>query len=255
MQHVTSETLDRVAVIRMGRGRANALDGAMIGELALAIGRARDDAGAGAILLASARAGFFSAGFDVAEVFGLDRPAMEAFFSRFIGLYELLAWLDKPVVAAVGGHAMAGGAVLAITADVRIMREGPFSFALNELNLGVVLPPNVKRLASLAMGAPAAQHLLITGRSMDPVEALRLGLAHEVVAEADVDRVALARARELAGKPPRAFAAIKRTLREQAGLVRAISDLGFLPDFLDQWFSFECVEARGRLVRSLKKAP
>lgn len=253
MQHVTSEMQDRVAVIRMGHGRANALDGVMIREIIEAVEDARDSADASAVVLASVRPGFFCAGFDVAEVFRLDRPAMEGFFSRFINLYELLAWLEKPVVAAVSGHAMAGGAVLSITADVRIMAEGPFSFALNELNLGVVLPPNVKLLAAQAMGAPAAQNILLTGRSMNPAEALRVGLAHEVVPAGEVIDTALLRAGELVAKPPRAFAAIKRTLREQAGLDRAVSDQRFLDAFLEQWFCDECVAARGALLRSLGK--
>jgi len=79
----------------------------------------------------------------VKEVFQYGREDMTEFFGSFMDLYEGIFRLPKPVVAAVSGHSVAGGSVLALACDERVMAEGPFQFALNEVNLGVVLPPGV----------------------------------------------------------------------------------------------------------------
>ena len=119
----------------MARGKANALNAPMVDELH---GRRRAGARADVrgLVLASDRPKFFSGGFDVKEVFQYGREKMTSYFGSFMDLYEDLFRLPKPVVAAISGHSVAGGAVLALACDARVMAEGPFRFALNEVNLG-----------------------------------------------------------------------------------------------------------------------
>src|SRR5262249_7829044 len=80
-----------------------------------------------------------------------------------IDLYEELLALPKPVVAAVSGHTVAGGAVLALTADQRVLGEGDYRFALNEVDLGLQLPPKVMRMLIAAVGFHSAAGVLMAG--------------------------------------------------------------------------------------------
>jgi enoyl-CoA hydratase/carnithine racemase len=224
----------------------------MIEELGGAVAQARSDTAIRGVVVASASPRFFSGGFDVTEVFGFDRQKMGEFFGHFIGLYERLYRLPKPVVAAIGGHAYAGGAVLALTADHRVMAEGDYGFALNEINLGVALPPGIIRMAIDAVGYRNACELLLTGKSVSPEESLAIGLATTVVKPILLVDRALELARELGDKAPGAFAAIKTSLRAVAGSAAGTSDRRELDRFLDSWFSLEAEERKRALIESLR---
>src|SRR5262249_19605191 len=141
MEFVKSERDGKLLVVTISRGKANALNSAVVEELHLVLDDAEESADVRGVVVASDRPKFFSAGFDVVEVFSYDRETMRVFFGRFMDLYERMLRFPKPVVAAVTGHAYAGGAVLALACDARVMSRGDFGFALNEINLGIVLPP------------------------------------------------------------------------------------------------------------------
>src|SRR5215216_3736679 len=189
MEHIKTEINEGLLIIKMARGKANALNAAMVEELNQAIADAGNNTSVRGVVLASDRAKFFSAGFDVQEVFEYDRETMLEFFGRFIDLYEGMMGLPKPVIAAVNGHAFAGGAVLALASDWRVMAEGDFGFALNEINLGMALPPGMIRMAICAVGTRRARELVLEGRTLRPAEALETGLACELATtEAVIER-------------------------------------------------------------------
>ena len=175
MEHIKIENTEGLLIIRMSRGKANALNGEMVEELIAAISEAEASESVRGVVLASDRAKFFSGGFDVMEVFAYDREKMTQFFGRFIDLYEGMLRLAKPIVAAVSGHAFAGGAVLALASDLRVMAEGEFGFALNEINIGLALPPGMIRMAVVAVGARRARELVLEGKTVKPAEALEAG--------------------------------------------------------------------------------
>lgn len=251
MDFVKVEHDESIAIVRMARGKANAMNGVMIEALNETITTALNAGGVRGLVLASESKAFFSAGFDVTEVFAYDRDAMRVFFGRFIDLYELLSRSPKPVVAAINGHAFAGGAVLAIASDVRIMATGEFGYALNEINLGVILPRGVMRMALDATGARYAGDLLLSGRRIAPARALEIGLVDELCEAELLLTRAVERARELAQKPPETFRGIKQNFREVRG-VAATSDRDHLEEFLDSWFSTEATVEKQKLIESLK---
>ena len=156
-------------------------------------------------------------GFDIREVFAYDRDGMTAFFGRFIDLYESLFHFPKPVVAALSGHTFAGGAILAIACDFRIMAEGDFGFALNEINLGLSLSPTMRRMLVNAVGPVHAREVMLVGEPLTPARALEIGLARELAPAGQVRDRAIACARFLAKKPPAAYGQMKRSLREFGG--------------------------------------
>jgi len=152
MEFVKASNDSEVRVLELSRGRANAMNLPMVEELIEAVRYAEQADGVRALVFSSAQPGFFSAGFDIEEVFAYDRAAMYHFFGRFMELFRRVLHLAKPVVGALAGHAYAGGAFLALTFDVRVMAEGDFGFALNEINFGAVLPPTLRRALINAVG-------------------------------------------------------------------------------------------------------
>lgn len=253
MEHLLEQNREGILVVKLASGKANALNPPMLEELITVVERASTDSDVLGLVLASDRPRFFSSGFDIHQVFQFDRPTMSQFFGRFIDLYEALLAMPKPVVAAITGHAVAGGAVLALTADFRILAEGDYRFALTEVDLGVELPAKVRRMMIATGGAQAAKEILLGGAFIAPARALAVGLADEIVPLSDVDNRAIARCRTLAAKPPAAFAAIKRTLQDQARIWETASDRDALGRFLDFWFSQESVNARQALAASMRR--
>lgn len=251
MTDIRTENVDGLLIATMSRGKANALNAAMVGELNGVLTQARET-GVRGLVLASDRPKFFSAGFDAKEVFAYDRQAMTTFFGAFMDLYEGLFRLPKPVVAALSGHTVAGGAILAAVSDVRVMADGPYQFALNEVNLGIILPPGLVRIAVDVMGMRQARELFLGGEPMTPARALEIGLVSELTAPEKVLERAIARARALADKPAIAFGAIKRSFIDAGSHGPAGSDRQDLGRFIDHWFLPESVQRRQALIESLR---
>jgi enoyl-CoA hydratase len=250
MTSIRAEKTEGLLIVTMSRGKANPLNAAMVDELNAAIAQthAHDVRG---LVLSSDRPNFFSAGFDVKEVFQYEREAMTSFFGAFMDLHESLFRLPKPAVAALSGHTVAGGAVLALACDIRVMAQGPFRFALNEVNLGIILPLGIVRMAVDAIGMRHARELFLSGETLMPPRALEIGLVHELAEPEEVLEHAVARAHELAAKPAIAFAAIKRTLFEVGGHAPPGSDREHLRSFVDHWFSPESTQRRQELIDSM----
>lgn len=251
MGFISYEKKDSLAIITLSRSKSNAINDAMLVELTRIVNEAADDENVRGVVVASDQPKFFSGGFDVKEVFGYDRERMRDFFGRFIDVYEKLHRLPKPVVAAVSGHAFAGGAIMALVADLRVFAEGEFGYALNEINFGAVLPPGMVRMAIDAVGLRHARDLLFYGSAISPSDALKIGLAKELAAPESVLDRAIDHAGALAEKPRGAFAAVKKSFLEATG--HTASDRQWLEPFLDHWFSSEAEELKRKLLDSLRK--
>lgn len=248
MEHVHVSRDGDVVVATLNRGKANAIVPAMVDELHEVLDSVRADAGARALVLASANPKMFSAGFDLGEVFRFDDDRMREFFGRFMDLFEALRVFQKPTVAAVTGHAFAGGALMAIACDFRVMSDGPFGFAINEVNLGLVLPDSAIDWLVDALG-PAARRVLLAGQAVTPAQALAAGIAHEVAEPVDVLSRATALAQELAGKPPHAYAAVKRSLGRAYGAQMTPAQRGeAISQFMAFWEGAESREARAEVM-------
>src|SRR5882757_2964240 len=166
------KTLDHGAIreLRLDRPPVNALSPELIGALKKAIEFAPTD-GARALVLSGAP-GRFSGGLDVPLLLGLDRPAMATLWRDFYALLGAIAGSTIPIVAALTGHAPAGGTVLALFCDYRIMAEGDYKIGLNEVQVGIPVPPvilaGLRRLVGLRLG----ERLAVGGGLFPPREAL-----------------------------------------------------------------------------------
>lgn len=251
MQFVQVSDESEVRILTLTRGKANAFNLAMVDELLDVVDAALSVDGARAIVFASAKPRFFSSGFDVEEVFAYDLPAMRHFFGRFLELFEAVLRMPKPVVGALSGHAYAGGAFLALAFDLRVMAEGDYGFALNEINFGAVLPPSLRRVLISTVGPREATRMILTGESIKPSRALEIGLADDVVPEEQVLPTALQRAHAFAQKPAAAFRFSKHALQRDLGYADP-NQHPSLDEFITQWFSPECIERRQQITASLK---
>ena len=253
MSDIVYETNAGIATISMARGKANALNAAMVDEMHHALDTAAADAQVRAVILTSNRPNFFSAGFDVREVFGYDRGKMGAYLASYGALTHKLHHLPKPVVASIPGHTFAGGAILALACDFRIMAQGDFGFALNEINVGVILPPGVFRLLADVVGSGYARRMVLTGESVPPARALAMGLVDEISAPEELGARTLALARSLADKPGPTYAGIKATIRKATG--HDSCDGGaLLAPAVEPWFTPEAEQKKKAMLAALNKS-
>jgi len=247
------ETIDQGAVreLRMTRPPANALDPGLVGALRAAVEHASAD-GAGALVL-SAAGRLYSGGLDVPVLLSLDRAAMSAFLGDFLALLRALATSEIPVVAAITGHAPAGGAVLAIQCDHRVMADGDFKIGLNEVQVGIPLPRVLHSVLARVVGVRQAERLGTRGLLVSAGEALAIGLVDELVAPELVIERAHEVARDYLALPPVAMRRTRALARSALREIYAQEERATWEAFVDDWFAPETQGVLSALVEKLKQ--
>jgi len=200
-----------VRELQLNRPPANALSPELVIALKEAVEQAPHD-GARALVL-SGTSGRFSAGLDVPLLLTLDRPAVAALWRELYDLLRALALSQIPIAAAITGHAIAGGTVLPIFCDCRIAAQGDWKLGLNEVQVGLPLPPVIFSGLKRLVGAQQAERLAVGGLLISPSEAVRIGLVDEVVALDQVVSRAIEWSRSLLALPVDAMAATRRRAR------------------------------------------
>ncbi len=212
---LTIERRGTTAIVTLARPPANALNQTLLGELIELLKKLGEPPQVKALVL-TGQGRFFSAGLDLHEVFAYP-PAEAAEFTRvFDDAVTGLFALEIPVVAAINGHAIAGGAVLAAAADFRLISEGEAKLGLSEIKVGVPFPTSAFEVVRTAFTGPHLAELLYRGNNYEPKAALACHLVDEVVPEAQLLERSLALADELGARPRVAFASTKQRLRQAA---------------------------------------
>ncbi len=241
---------ESIRELQLARPPVNALNPTLVHALRQAVEAAPADGAHGIILSGGEKV--FSAGLDLPELLTLDREAMHAFWTEFFRLCAVLARSPIPIVAAVGGHSPAGGAVLAIMCDYRIMAHGPFRIGLNETQVGLSVPDCIQIAVRRLVGRYRAERLLVAGTMLESEQALKVGLVDELAAAEQVRQRALLWMQDLLKLPRRAMLATRKMAR--ADLADTFADLDGLPvdDFLDGWFHPEAQVVLKQVVAQLK---
>lgn len=245
-KHLKIDQLQRVAVVHIDRPPANALDPELVAEGRHVLEELAA-AEPGAVVL-TGREGFFSAGVDLKLVPELD-PAGQR--SMVAGVNELLGgWygFPRPVVAAVNGHAIAGGLILALCGDYRI--GGPHGkLGLTEAKVGIPYPAAAMAIVRAELSPAAARVLALRAELVDPPAAHALGLIDELRDGSDVLPRAIEIAEEMAELPASAYRTIKDQLR--GGTLSAIRDaISQQSDpLLRGWLSSETAGAADAVLR------
>lgn len=242
-----------VRELRLDRPPANALSPELIAALREAVESA-PGAGAKALVLSGAP-GMFSGGLDVPHLIQLGRPAIAAAWRDFYGLLRGLAASPIPIVAAITGHSPAGGAVISLYCDARFMAEGEFRIGVNEVQVGIPMPPVIFRALRRLVGPREAERLCVTAQLVPAAEALRIGLVDELVAPEGLIARAVEWCNAVLALPPEAMAETRRLVRaDLVSLFASSADTeAELAGLLDQWFSSETQGALRALVERLAK--
>jgi enoyl-CoA hydratase len=218
-----------IARIAMDDGKVNAIDCAFLSELSTALDRAERELTRAVLIEGRSRS--FSAGIDLKAVPGLDAIARRGFLRDFGRTLLRLFQFPRPVIAALEGPALAGGAVLALCADVRIASLGPFHIGLKGVSLGVPMPSFAIEIARALLVPSLHMRFIALGETLDAEAAARAGLLDKLVAPGEACRAALVEAHRLAALPEPAFVSTKRALRGPAvaaAMVREDQDLDAL---------------------------
>lgn len=236
MPHVHVTTDQGIAEVRIERGKVNALDEALVDELAGCFRRLATDDGVRAIVF-TGTGKFFSFGFDIPGFLGHSRDAFLAYLRKFAALYRDLFAHPKVVVAALNGHTVAGGCMLALACDARLMAAGKGKIALNEITFGSSLFAGSVELLRHCVGDRNAQRIAYSGAMYAPEEALALGLVDRVVPEAELLAAARDVARVHGAKDPAAFRSVKLLLRAPVLEEMGRREDASLREFVEIWYS------------------
>lgn len=240
-----------VREIRLDRPPVNALDPALLRALRDEVARAQND-GVGAIVLSGAR-GRFSGGLDVPALLALPREALRETWQTFFDLLSQLAHLPVPLAAALTGHSPAGGTVLALYADFRVMAAGKFVVGLNEVQVGLPVPDVLYRALTHVVGSRQAHRLAMAGLLVETDEALRLGLVDELVPIDEVIPRALAWAEDLLRRPRNAMLQTRSRARQDLRDAFTTVTPALIDSIVEAWFSEETQTTLQRLVQRLGK--
>ncbi|MEO7113034.1 MAG: enoyl-CoA hydratase/isomerase family protein [Polyangiaceae bacterium] len=206
----------------------------------------REAAGEPVILTGAGDA--FSAGLNLKEVVSLDRPGMAHYLHLLESMVDAIYNYPGPTIAWVNGHAIAGGCVIALACDHRLVKNDPaIRIGLNETQNGLQLPPKTGKLVRHRVPAHSLDRVVLGGALYSPDVALRLGLIDEIVtSEADVH----AYAAQVAKAPPAAYALAKETLRKGVLHVSEAEQKHFIAETVPLWTSDEL---KIKLAAILKK--
>jgi len=241
---------DAIAEIQLARPPVNALNLELLRMLRSALDGAIAGGARGIVL--SGVPGMFSAGVDVPAVLQMDRAGAHAYWREFFTTGAALACSPVPLVAAITGHSPAGGAVLALMCDYRVMAQGPYKIGLNEVQIGLTVPDCIQLALRRVVGAYRAERLLVAGAMVYAQEALACGFVDETTGIDQVTTRALHWMDELLALPAHAMLATRRLAR--ADLVATFADVDALPvdDFVEGFFHPQTQATLQALVARLK---
>jgi enoyl-CoA hydratase len=247
---IDATVTDGIETFRISHGKANALDLDLCRGLERALAEAEAREGA---LIITGVGTLFSAGVDLFKVVDGGRPYIARFLPALSGLFLRLFTFPRPVVAAINGHAIAGGCILACACDYRVMAEGKGRIGLPELHVGVPFPASAVELLRSVTDPARLQEFLLLGRTYEPREAAAVGLVNEVVAAEALMERAVTVARDLNARPAASYRITKEFLRGPAAerIRNAEQDRR---ELIDAWASPSTLDAiREYLARTLKK--
>jgi len=241
---------DKIREIRLARPPVNALNSEFVKLLTRSLRESEVEYDA---VVLSGREGVFSAGLDVVELMQLDSQGMAGFWGAFFELLETVACSPLLVAAAITGHSPAGGAVICLMCDYRVMSRGDYRIGLNETRVGLIIPPVLQNAMARLVGPRVAARMLVAGSLIDPEDAFKTGFvdALETGYDATVHH-AVQWCEELLSLPRHSM--LGNRAYSRAHFKREFSD--YSPDniksFVDTWFSDETQTVMNALVAQLK---
>jgi enoyl-CoA hydratase len=247
------ELRGQVAVLTMQHGKANAMDTRLCEDILARLDELRTSPARAIVVTGPGN--IFSAGVDLVRALDGGPDYFKNFLPPLRRAFEAVFFYDKPIVAAVNGHAIAGGCVLTCAADRRLMAQGTGRIGITELLVGVPFPVIALEIMRFAATPQHFARIVYSGATFAPEAAVGLGLVDEVVVPADalLPRAIVA-AEALAALGPEAFALTKRQLRDPVRERLARDGPRFDPAVDAIWYAPEtAARIRDYVTRTFKK--
>ena len=241
MKYVEFSMNDGLATITLKRPKVNAINEEMVAELHSAFRKAESDESVRAVILTGGGS-FFSFGFDIPGFMDYPKDAFRLFVTAFSELVKYVFGFPKPVIGALNGHAIAGGCVLALACDRRIMVSGKPKIAMNELTLGVTIFTSIAEMLRFAIGARNAQQVLYSGKMFSVEDALAIGLVDEAPTAEEFEAAVANAATGLAAISGDAFRTAKNLLKKRVLNRIDREDEFSIQDFVHVWYEEETRE-------------
>lgn len=242
------ERHENLGTLHLHAGSANALNDRVIGAILEGLRQASAAELNGLILTGYDR--FFCPGLNLLDVYEYDRERMANFIAAFDRDFQQFFAHPKPIIAAINGAATAGGAILALACDYRMLAEEA-KIGLSEIQLGLPLPASALEIARHALPALHHARIFYSGKLFSAEEALGLGLVHEVVPRAHLLEAARERLQSFTAHPGQASGTLKTALRAPALERMQQYAEPRREAFLQAWFSPEARQAIGTIRERL----
>jgi 3,2-trans-enoyl-CoA isomerase len=241
----------KLAIISLDRGRSNPINHQMVKELADCIKTLENDDSVGGLIL-TGKEGFFSSGIDLIEAYDYNEVQSREFWVDFLALQTRFVAFSKPIVAAISGHSPAGGCILAICCDYRVMGEGKFVIGLNEIPVGIIVPDSVFNLYSFWLGQHKAYQYLMEGKLLTVKEALETGLIDEVSMPENLMNAAVEKVTSYMKLNPVTWSQSKLNLRRELIGKLKVDQTDTLNKMLEQWWAPATRQNLQMMIQSLK---
>jgi 3,2-trans-enoyl-CoA isomerase len=226
-----------IAILKLTRDVTNAINVQVINELSGCITSIKKDDTIGGIVLTSSNNKFFSIGYDVKELYTLSKQEFTKFYQIFNKVLLDIYTMEKPVIAGITGHAIAGGFALTVCCDYRVIGEGRKLMGINVMKLGLSVPYAVGCILYSVVGVRKGREMVDTGAFYQPDALLEMGMVDCVVPPEEVIPKSVKMAKELGSIPQKAYAITKRDRVEPVKKLILAHLEEKEKDFVECWFS------------------
>lgn len=248
---VRVEDRERARLVWLAYG-ANPIDEVLMGALEQVLADA-EEGGIPPLVLASVHPTVFCPGLDLKRLDGMPREQFRPFLQRYNALLRRLSLYPGPTVAALSGHAIAGGCLLALSCDRRVMARTQVRLGLSEINLGIPLPAGSIAMLLALYPTRSVEQLVLEGDGFSGERAFELGFVERVADREGVIDEACRLASHLGSRPRAAFATAKKFLRHGVAATMAARDDAEIEVFLDHWYAPETQDRIGATVAEMRR--
>jgi len=243
---------DQIQIIELNRPKVNAINEELIKSLDTQLESLKKDDTVKGIIL-TGQEGIFSAGLDIVALYNSDKEYMKFFWNLFLNLLIKIYSYPKIMFTAISGHSPAGGTVLSIMTDYRIMSQGNYLIGLNEVAVGLSMPIGIGRVFQSLLGERVAEKMTLKGQLIDPENAKKIGLIDDVVKSEELLSHSVATLNDWLTLPFQKQIQSKLSLRKEVIDLMKVSAEKDNNEVIDAWFSDECRETMEKIVNKLSK--
>ncbi len=254
MSVVQIERHKNYEVLKLNRGKANPINTKLCSAIIKELRRIENDDNVRGLIITGNTPGYFSVGLDLKELYYHDKKEISHFWEIWGEMVIGLVKFKKPLISAINGYSPAGGCVIAVTCDYRVMADDEkFVIGLNETSVGIVVPEYIFQLYQFWIGKKAAFHFLMDGALHTPSKALEIGLVDEICDVSDVLQKAQRKMEFWLTKPDSILQNSK--LNSKSQLINDIENIEEISEEekLKSWFDPQSRAVMGSIVAQLSK--